>query len=72
MLSRTPTAFWNAAPTTPEATAAFEAEVEQIKASCRARRAQLAAGRASFWERATSDVQWDHDNERWINGEGEV
>jgi hypothetical protein len=55
-----------------EGQAAFLAEVEAIKAQCRAK---LAADRASFWERATepvSDEQWDHDNERWINGEGEV
>jgi hypothetical protein len=71
MLARTPP--WSPwAPRTPEADAAFATEVEAIKAAARARRAKLAADRASFWERATSDVQWDHDREAWRNGEGEV
>jgi hypothetical protein len=70
MLARTPK--WRPFTMSEEGQAAFLAEVEAIKAQCRAK---LAADRASFWERATepvSDEQWDHDNERWINGEGEV
>ena len=67
-----PAPKWRPFTMSAEGQAAFLAEVEAVKAQCRARRAQLAADRASFWERATSDVQWDHDNERWNNGEGEV
>jgi hypothetical protein len=53
----------------------FLAEVEKIIARMRTRREQLAADRSAFWTRATapvSDEQWDHDTERWNNGEGEV
>lgn len=46
------------------ADAALAIDVEAIKADCRARRAKLAADRASFWERATCDVQADYDAAR--------
>ena len=73
MLTRTPIAFWNAAPPTEASRAAFAAEVEKILAECRRRR--LADERAAFWDRATADLtdeQYDHNREAWRNGEGEV
>ena len=45
------------------ADAAFLAEIEAINADCRARRVKLAADRASFWERATCDVQADYSRQ---------
>ncbi len=73
MLARTPP--WSPwAPRSEAAEAALAAEVEAIKADCRARRAQLAADRASFWERVMNDETFDakrarQDGEPWVEGE---
>ena len=47
----------------------FLADVERIKAECRARRAELAA---LYRAPPKTDEQWDHDREAWRNGEGEL